>query len=215
MEPINTLESTVLPLLRNDIDTDQIIPASYLKVTDKAGLAKGLFANWRYLSDGAPNPEFVLNLEHHQGARILLAGENFGCGSSREHAPWALLQHGFRAVLSTRFADIFQANALGNGLLTITLPERVILKLVDAVAAEPSARVCIRLAAQTVDLPDGTVERFEVDSFSRHCLLHGVDALGYLLSHSEAISSWEAAHPRRVNTRHLGAKRRQPMAQEI
>lgn len=189
------LESSVAPLPRAHVDTDQIIPAAYLKVTDRRGLAEGLFAGWRTRADGSLDPDFVLNRPEHRGAEILLAGENFGCGSSREHAPWALVEYGFRAVLSARFADIFQANALENGLLPVVLPKPVLQELFDAVADDPAVRVVVNLAKQRVRLPWGQVVPFRIDPFARHCLLQGVDSLGYLLDHLERIETYEAEQP--------------------
>jgi 3-isopropylmalate/(R)-2-methylmalate dehydratase small subunit len=193
MEPIHTFEGTVAPLPAVNVDTDQIIPASYLKVIDKAGLGEGLFANWRFKDGrpGEPDPDFVLNRPEHQGATVLLAGDNFGCGSSREHAPWALLAGGFRAVLSTRFADIFKSNALKNGLLVIEISPETWQTVASAVAADPSSRVAVDLDARTVTLPDGSQVGFEVDPFARRCLLDGVDPLGYLLDQLPAIEEWE------------------------
>jgi len=195
---------TLAPLPIQNVDTDQIIPASYLKVTDRSGLASGLFCRWRYRDgdpDGEPIRDFVLNRPEHQDARILLAGDNFGCGSSREHAPWALVGYGFRAVISTSFADIFRSNALKNGLLVVPVTEEVSASLFDAVAADPAAEVTIDLEAQTLRLPDGSRTAFEVDPFARRCLLDGTDQLGYLLQQAPAIEAFEAAHPSRLDTR--------------
>src|SRR5512133_2237522 len=155
MQPFTQLTSTVAPLPQRDVDTDQIIPARYLKVTDKAGLAEGLFAGWRYLPDGTPDPAFPLNRPEHQGACILLAGDNFGCGSSREHAPWALAGWGLRAVISTSFADIFLRNAMKNGLLPVIVDVATQRQLFSLLEEEPSMQVTIDLAAQTLTLPDG------------------------------------------------------------
>ncbi|MXW01238.1 MAG: 3-isopropylmalate dehydratase small subunit [Holophagales bacterium] len=192
------------PLPIQNIDTDQIIPASYLKVTDRSGLASGLFSRWRYRDgdpEGDPISDFVLNRAEHGAARILLAGDNFGCGSSREHAPWALVGYGFRAVLSTSFADIFRSNALKNGLLVVPVAEDVSAALFDAVAADPATEVTIDLEARTLSLPDGGETNFEVDPFARRCLLDGTDQLGYLLNQAPAIQAFEAAHPARLDTR--------------
>jgi 3-isopropylmalate/(R)-2-methylmalate dehydratase small subunit len=175
----------VLP--RENVDTDQIIPARFLKTTEKRGLGTALFSDWRYDAEGRPRPEFVLNRPEAEGCAILVAGDNFGCGSSREHAPWALVDHGFRAVISTRIADIFRNNALKNGLLPVVLEPAAHARL----AAAPGARVRIDLAAQTVTLPDGTTASFPVDAFSRYCLMNGVDELGYLLSQEAAIAAHE------------------------
>ncbi len=195
---------TMAPLPIQNIDTDQIIPASHLKVTDRGGLASGLFARWRYRDGdpkGEPISDFVLNRAEHGAARILLAGDNFGCGSSREHAPWALVGYGFRAVVSTSFADIFRSNALKNGLLVVPVAEDVSIALFDAVAADPSTEVTIDLEARTLSLPGGGEASFEVDPFARRCLLDGTDQLGYLLNQARAIQAFEAAHPARIDTR--------------
>ena len=187
-----TLTARVMPLPANDVDTDQIIPARFLKATDKAGMGGHLFADWRYLPDGSPRPEFVLNQPQFQGAQILLAGDNFGCGSSREHAPWALAGFGFRAVISTSFADIFRNNALKNGLLPIVVDAGVHAKLLAA----PGAQVTVSLEDQSLTLADGTRVEFPIDPFARYCLMNGVDELGFLLSQDDAISRFEAARPR-------------------
>jgi 3-isopropylmalate/(R)-2-methylmalate dehydratase small subunit len=187
-----TARTIALPI--NDIDTDQIIPARFLKVTDKLGLGKSLFADWRYLPDGAPRPEFALNQPDAAGAQILVAGHNFGCGSSREHAPWALVGFGFRAVVATSFADIFCNNALKNGLLPVLVDPATHARLLAARAADPSVELTVDLEAQELALADGTRVRFPVDSFARSCLLQGVDELGYLLSFEAKISAYEAAH---------------------
>ena len=189
MEPIRVIQSRTVVLPRENVDTDQIIPARFLKVTDKKGLGKALFSDWRYDAAGAPRPDFVLNRAEASGCRILVAGDNFGCGSSREHAPWALLDHGFQAVISTRIADIFRSNALKNGLLPVVLDRDSHARLLAA----PGAEIRIDLAAQTVTLPGGGTASFQVDAFSRHCLLNGVDELGYLLSQDAAITAFEGA----------------------
>jgi 3-isopropylmalate/(R)-2-methylmalate dehydratase small subunit len=189
MEPIRIVESRTVVLPRENVDTDQIIPARFLKVTDKAGLGKALFADWRYDDAGAPREEFVLNRPETQGSAILVAGDNFGCGSSREHAPWALVDHGFRAVISTRIADIFRSNALKNGLLPVVVDAAAHAKLVAA----PGATVRIDLERRTVRLPDGTEVEFPIDPCARTCLLNGVDELGFLLGQDAAIAAHEAA----------------------
>jgi len=175
----------------NDIDTDQIIPARFLKVTDKAGLGQALFSDWRYQGDGKPRPEFVLNQPAAQGAAVLVAGDNFGCGSSREHAPWALAGFGFRAVIATSFADIFRNNALKNGLLPVVVTPEVHAEILRRLEKEPEAELAIDLAAQTLTLPDGRAVSFPVDPFSRTCLLQGVDELGYLLRFESQIAGFE------------------------
>jgi len=183
--------SRVAPLLVNDVDTDQIIPARFLKVTDKTGLAGHLFSDWRFQADGSPRQEFVLNRPEHRGAAILLAGNNFGCGSSREHAPWALVGYGFRAVISTSFADIFRNNALKNALLPIAVEGHVHQKLATLVVKDPSAELNVDLESQTVTMPDGTTVRFPIDSFAKSCLLNGTDELGYLLRFEKQIAAYE------------------------
>jgi 3-isopropylmalate/(R)-2-methylmalate dehydratase small subunit len=190
-------ESRLVPLRENNIDTDQIIPARFLKTTSKEGLDKQLFCDWRYDADGNPKPDFILNTPRAKGAEILLAGDNFGCGSSREHAPWALTQFGFRAVISTSFADIFKGNALKNSLLPIVVPADVHSKLF---AAPEDARVQVDLASQTITLPDGGKVEFPVDEFSKSCLLDGVDELGWILKKQNAIGAFEAGRPGTVNT---------------
>jgi 3-isopropylmalate/(R)-2-methylmalate dehydratase small subunit len=191
MQPFGVLTSNVLPLPLADIDTDQIIPARYLKVTDKLGLAEGLFSGWRYLPGGASDPAFALNRPEHRGAQVLLAGDNFGCGSSREHAPWALVGWGFRAVISSSFADIFRNNALKNSLLPVEVEPSVQQRLFDMVAADPTLQVTIDLAAQSLRLPDGSQAEFPIDPFYKTCLLEGLDQLGYLLHHQEQIRAYE------------------------
>jgi 3-isopropylmalate/(R)-2-methylmalate dehydratase small subunit len=189
MEPIKTLQSKVVPLVRNDVDTDQIIPARYLKVTDKKGLGDVLFADWRFDSDGSPKPDFELNQDRYKGRSILLAGDNFGCGSSREHAPWALVDYGFRAVVARSFADIFKNNALKNGLLPIALDAA---SHAVVVSAGDDADVAIDLESCSVTLPGGATASFEVDPFARKCLLAGTDQLGYLSSFGDKIAAYEA-----------------------
>ena len=192
MAQFTTLISRVVPLPANDIDTDQIIPARFLKATDKNGMGDHLFADWRYNADGSPKPDFVLNQPEHQGAQILLAGDNFGCGSSREHAPWALTGFGFRAVISTSFADIFRNNALKNGLLPIVVDAETHRMLFEVLEEVPRAEVTVDLATQTMTLPTGQTVSFPVDGFSKTCLLRGTDELGYLLSFEEQIATYEA-----------------------
>jgi 3-isopropylmalate/(R)-2-methylmalate dehydratase small subunit len=191
MEPLRRFTSKIIPLLVNDIDTDQIIPARYLKVTDKSGLAEGLFYNWRYLSDGKPNPDFPMNRPEYRGATILLAGDNFGCGSSREHAPWALKAGGIRAIISTSFADIFRNNALQNGILPVVVEESVHKSLMDLVEEAPSAEITVDLENQRLLLPGGQEASFPVDSFSKSCLIRGVDELEYLLGCLPAVEAYE------------------------
>jgi 3-isopropylmalate/(R)-2-methylmalate dehydratase small subunit len=198
--PLRPFTSKLVPLLAENIDTDQIIPARFLKVIDKQGLGDNLFADWRYDADGNPRPDFVLNRPEMQGRRVLLAGDNFGAGSSREHAPWALVGFGFGAVLSTSFADIFRGNALKNGLLPIVVSPTDHARLAAELEADPDLEVTVDLAAGTLTLPWGEVA-FEVDPFARSMLLEGTDELGYLLGHEAAIAAYEAAHPARFDTR--------------
>ncbi len=200
MAKFTTLTSRVVPLPVDNIDTDQIIPARFLKATDKSGMGAHLFADWRYTADGSPRPDFVLNQPEHQGAQILLAGDNFGCGSSREHAPWALTAFGFRAILSTSFADIFRNNALKNGLLPVVVDAETHAALFDLLEEVPGAELTVDLAAQQVGLPTGGGVSFSIDSFSKNCLLKGVDELGYLLKLSPQIEAYEQRHPARVAT---------------
>src|SRR4051812_6026737 len=201
-EPYRTFTSTVIPLPAENVDTDQIVPGRYLKVTDKAGLAEALFHDWRYAEDGSlREPPFVIDQPGMAGRRILLAGENFGAGSSREHAPWALTAWGVRAILSTGFADIFRSNSLKNGLLPIVADAARHRALFELVPADPDAELAVDLDAQTVSLPGGEMFRFDVDPFARLMLLAGTDEMGYLLRHDDDISRWEAAHPARIDTR--------------
>lgn len=191
MNAFTTLTSPVVCLPVDNVDTDQIIPARFLKTTDKSGLGASLFADWRYRQDGSPEPDFVLNRPESQGAQILLTGDNFGCGSSREHAPWALLGYGFRAVISTAFADIFYNNALKNGLLPVTIDPQAHRRLLELLASAPQAELSIDLAMQKVTLPDGSEIEFQIDAFARTCLLNGVDELGYLLGLEDKILAYE------------------------
>jgi 3-isopropylmalate/(R)-2-methylmalate dehydratase small subunit len=197
MTKFTAFQSHVVPLPAENVDTDQIIPARFLKVTDKAGLGDALFFDWRYLEDGSPNPKFVINEPASQGAQVLIAGDNFGCGSSREHAPWALTGWGLRAILSTSFADIFKNNSLKNGLLPIELEPSVHSKLMETIQSDRAAEVSVDLEAQTLTLPDGSKVTFEVDPFAKHCLLEGIDQLGYLLGFDETIKAFEAEHDAR------------------
>jgi 3-isopropylmalate/(R)-2-methylmalate dehydratase small subunit len=194
MEKFNRLTSHLVPLAEKDVDTDQIIPARFLKVIDKEGLGEHLFEDWRKLPDGSPNLEFVLNRPEVQGAQILLAGSNFGCGSSREHAPWALMDWGVRAVISTSFADIFRNNALKHGLLPVTVEAEAHRELFGMVTQDPQAEVTIDLVSQTVSFGNGQAVNFPMDPFAKLSLLEGVDPLGYLLSMEEKISAYEASH---------------------
>ena len=191
MKAFEPIESRVVPMPINNIDTDQIIPARFLKTTSKEGLDKQLFNDWRYDAAGNPKPDFILNQPRGQNAKVLLAGDNFGCGSSREHAPWALTQFGFRAVISTSFADIFTQNSLKNSLLPIVVPQDVHAELF---ALPEDAKVKIDLASQTLTLPSGRAVHFDVDAFSKTCMLEGVDELGWILKQGPAITDYEEAH---------------------
>ena len=194
MAEFTTLTTRLMPLPVNDIDTDQIIPARFLKATDKLGMGDNLFADWRYNTDGSPKQDFILNSPKFSGAKILLAGDNFGCGSSREHAPWALTGFGFRAVISTSFADIFRNNSLKNGLLPIIVDNETHRALFDLVEEAPYAEVSVDLASQNLTLPDGRKIKFPIDAFSKACLLNGVDELGYIQGFEKEIASFEAKH---------------------
>jgi len=200
--PFTSFTSRVIPLPAENVDTDQIVPARYLKVTDKAGLAEALFCDWRFEEDGSlKEPRFVLDRPESAGCRILLAGDNFGAGSSREHAPWALTAWGIRAILSTSFADIFRSNSLKNGLLPIVIEERRHRQLFELVAERPDVELGVDLEAQVVHLPGDEDLPFDVDPFARQMLLAGTDELGYLLGKEAEIAAWERAHPPRVDTR--------------
>ncbi len=194
MKPITTFTARVVALPNENIDTDQIVPARFLKAVDKTGMDKYLFADWRQLPDGTPRPDFPLNQPQAKGAQILLAGDNFGCGSSREHAPWALVAFGFRAIISTSFGDIFKSNALKNGLLPIAVDRDTHRDLFDLVAEIPGVQLIVDLASQSLILPDKRAVTFPIDPFAKTCLLQGVDELGYLLSHQDAIERFEREH---------------------
>jgi len=200
MNAAMNFRSRLVPLPINNVDTDQIIPARFLKTISKQGLDLQLFYDWRYDAQGQPKPDFILNQPRALGAQILLAGDNFGCGSSREHAPWALTQFGFRAVISTSFADIFQQNSLKNALLPIVMPGGAHAALFELVDRDPEAEVTVDLASQTVTLPDGRAVEFPIDPFSKHCLLEGVDELGYILKNEAAIAGYEAHRVGSINT---------------
>ena len=190
MDKITTIRSRTAVLPASNIDTDQIIPARFLTTTTRLGLGKQLFSDWRYAPDGSPRPEFILNRPEAAGCQVLVAGRNFGCGSSREHAPWALLDYGFRAVISTEIADIFRNNSLMNGLLPIVVDESTS----DWLIAHPGSEVSIDLGSTTLQLANGTSVNFPIDPFARFCLLNGVDELGFLLQQQERISEYEARH---------------------
>jgi 3-isopropylmalate/(R)-2-methylmalate dehydratase small subunit len=190
MEPVRRFRTTLAVLSNENIDTDQIIPARYLTTTQREGLGRACFADWRFDAEGAERADFALNEARFRGAGALLAGRNFGCGSSREHAPWALLDYGIRAVISTRIADIFRNNALKNGLLPIVVSETQWQHL----AAVAGQEIGIDLEALQLTLPDGSAIAFEIDAFARQCLLRGVDQLGYLLAENDAIKRFEREH---------------------
>lgn len=193
MKPLTMIRSRTAVLAHENIDTDRIIPARFLTTTEREGLGRYVFHDWRYRADGNLDPAFALNKPDARGCEILVAGRNFGCGSSREHAPWALLDYGFRAVLSSEIADIFRSNALRNGLLAVVLSEaehKYLLK-------HPGIELAIDIAAGTIELPDGGRFRFEIDDFARHCLLQGVDQLGFLRQHSAQIDAFEASREAR------------------
>jgi len=201
-ETYERFSSAVIPLPIENVDTDQIVPARYLKVTDKEGLADALFRDWRYEADGGlKEPTFVLDKPAMYGRKILLAGDNFGCGSSREHAPWALVAWGIRAVITTSCADIFQGNSLKNGLLPIIVGPEKLKQLFEMQAANPDLELVVDLESQVVHLPGDEDLPFDVDPFSKVMLLQGTDELGYLLGTSSAIDAWEAAHRPRIDTR--------------
>jgi len=195
MIPFSRVSGRPVPLPMDNVDTDQIIPASFLKVVDREGLAEGLFHGWRFREDGSPDPAFVLHQPQHEGASVLLVGDNFGCGSSREHAPWALQAWGFRVILGRGFADIFKNNAHRNGLLTVTLSPERHQELMTQIKGAPDASITADLTDQTVTFPDGSTESFQVDSFARHCMLNGVDPLGHLLEQLPKIARFEAGRP--------------------
>ena len=191
MEAVKRVRSKTVVIPSSNIDTDQIIPARFLTTTTKEGLGRQLFADWRYRADGSPNPDFVLNKPESRGCQVLIAGRNFGCGSSREHAPWALLDFGIRAVISTEIADIFRGNSLKNGLLPIVVDEATARWLLE----NPGAEVDIDLEANRLTLPTGVAVSFPMEAFARHCLLNGLDELGYLRSKLDLIERFEARTP--------------------
>jgi 3-isopropylmalate/(R)-2-methylmalate dehydratase small subunit len=200
-EPFTVFTSRVVPIPAENVDTDQIVPARYLKVTDKNGLAEALFRDWRFEEDGSlKEPRFVLDRPEMAGRKILLVGDNFGAGSSREHAPWALTAWGVRAILSTSFADIFRSNSLKNGVLPIVVDAATHARLFEMLAADPDSELTIDLAEQGVLLPDGSTLDFDIDPFAKRMILAGTDELGYLLSKDAEIRAWEARHPARIDS---------------
>jgi 3-isopropylmalate/(R)-2-methylmalate dehydratase small subunit len=193
-------ESTVTQIQTDNIDTDQIIPARFLKTISKVGLGDQLFYDWRYNADGSPKADFILNTEKAKASKVLFAGDNFGCGSSREHAPWALTQYGFQAVISTSFADIFKQNSLKNRLLPLVVTKEVHAQLREALAANPDLTVAVNIEAQTLTWPGGPVAEFPIDGFAKHCLLAGVDEIGYVQQHEAQIAAYEAQRFSTLNT---------------
>ncbi len=200
MEKFTTLTASMVSIPTENIDTDQIIPARFLKVTDKNGLGDNLFSDWRYDTGGNPKEDFILNTGQAKKAKVLVAGDNFGCGSSREHAPWAIMGYGFRAVISTSFADIFRNNSLKLGLVPITVDKETHYQLMSLIEEEPDTEILVNLDNQTVQLPDGRKVSFPIDNFSKTCILNGVDQLGYLLGHADAVETYETENADRVNT---------------
>lgn len=200
MSTFKTFSSICIPLMQKNIDTDQIIPSRYLKAIDKASVAGGLFADWRYNPDGTINKDFILNQPEYKNAQILLVGDNFGCGSSREHAPWAITGWGIKAVISTSFADIFKNNALKNSLLPITVNEEIHQTLFDLVEETPNAKINIDLESQSIILPSGVSLSFEIDPFAKKCLLTGMDQIDYILSFENQISQFEQHHETIIST---------------
>jgi len=192
VEPFVNLNGVVMPLNRANVDTDQIIPAKYLKGIKRTGMAEGLFANWRYKPDGSPDPDFPLNQARYQNATILVARDNFGCGSSREHAPWALNEYGFRSIIAPSFADIFYNNCFNNGMLPITLPKEAVDELFEEIEAEPRLRIQIDLPNQTINVAGGKTYSFQLDPFKKECLLNGLDNIGWTLSFDDKIAAFEA-----------------------
>ena len=198
MEAFTTLTGIVAPLNRLNVDTDQIIPKQYLKTIHRTGLKDGLFADWRNKPDGTLDPEFFTNQSRYLNASILLAGDNFGCGSSREHAPWALLDFGFRCIIAPSFADIFYNNCFQNGILPVVLRPQEVQTLFDRVAGQPGYRMTVDLAQQVVTLPEQEQFHFDVDPFRKDCLLKGLDAIGLTLAHEQAISDYESRRAQEV-----------------
>ena len=200
MEPITTFSAQIVALPVENIDTDQIVPARYLKTTNKVGLGDAAFADWRWNNDGTPKADFVLNRPDVKGAEILIAGNNFGCGSSREHAAWALTGAGFKAVISTFYGDIFKSNALKNGLLPIVVDEDTLYQLFSLFEEDPTTVVAVDVPNQQLVLPGGQHVSFPLDPFAKHCLIHGVDQMGFLLNEDGAIAAYESHHTARVQT---------------
>jgi 3-isopropylmalate/(R)-2-methylmalate dehydratase small subunit len=201
-DPFRAFSSKLVPWGAENVDTDQIVPARYLKVTDKEGLADALFRDWRFEEDGSKkDPPFILDQPGMAGRKVLLVGDNFGTGSSREHAPWALRSWGIQAILSTSFADIFRSNSLKNGVLPIVVDQTTHARLFELLAEDPDAEIRVDLAEQGILLPDGSTIDFDIDPFSKMMLMAGTDEIGYVLAKDAEIAAWEAAHPPRVDTR--------------
>jgi len=192
MEPFTTHTGLVVPLDRTNVNTDDIIPARFLKSIKRTGFGRALFANWRLLADGSPNPDFVLNLPRYQGASILLTGDNFGCGSSREHAPWAIREYGFRCLIAPNFANIFYNNCFNNGILPVTFDESTVHQLIVAAEKTEGYMLNVDLASQTVTTPGGRILHFDIDQFRKQALLKGLDNIGWTLSHADEIAAYEA-----------------------
>ena len=192
MEPFTTHTGLVVPLDRRNVNTDEIIPARFLKTIKRTGFAEALFANWRFLADNTPNPDFILNQPRYKSVSILLAGDNFGCGSSREHAPWSIREYGFRSIIAPSFADIFYNNCFNNGILPITLDEAIVQELMQTVEEREGYTLSINLSEQTVTTPAGRVLSFVIDSFRKQALLQGLDNIGWTLSHDDEIAAYEA-----------------------
>ncbi len=192
MEPFTTHNGLVVPLDRTNVNTDEIIPARFLKSIKRTGFGTALFANWRLQPDGLPNPDFVLNLPRYQGASILLAGDNFGCGSSREHAPWAIREYGFRCIIAPSFANIFYNNCFNNGILSVSFDEATVRELMAETEQTEGYTLSVDLATQTVTTPAGQVLHFEIDQFRKQALLQGLDNIGWTLSHADEIAAYEA-----------------------
>ena len=198
MEPFTTLTGLVAPLDRTNVNTDEITPARFLKTIRRTGFGNTLFANWRYLNDGTLNPDFVLNQPRYQGASILVSGDNFGCGSSREHAPWAIREYGFRCIIAPSFADIFYNNCFNNGILPVTFDEATVEELMTEVEATEGYTLTIDLAAQTVTMPSGRVLHFNIDGLRKSALLQGLDNIGWTLSHNDEIAAYEQRRKQEV-----------------
>jgi 3-isopropylmalate/(R)-2-methylmalate dehydratase small subunit len=205
MKPINSFSSKVFYLPQENIDTDQIIPARFIKTTNKEELGKHLFANWRYQADGTPNDKFILNLPEFEDVTVLIAGNNFGCGSSREHAVWALIDYGFKVIISTEFGDIFQSNAIKNGLLTIQLDNKSYRSVINYVESNPHSEIKIDLDAQTVRLLNDQTITFQIDGFTKYCLVNGINQLDYLLNLKSQIETFEKSNTITINTEFLGS----------